>query len=721
MNRFLLRFAAVLLLLAISTRPTLGESVLPPDTSQTDPVQVVMPVLNYRLSMPLISRPDLSGLIGPFGGSVVVILPDPTNPDVVYAGSWGAGVYKSTDRGVTWQPARSGLTNLYINSMAIDPQNTQVVYAGTYKSGVFKSVDGGANWAPVNNGIQAEAIVYCMAVDPEVPTRLYAGTRGVNTTGLPPWKGVLYKSEDGGASWKAVLQNIGGTDQQDWIYSLAVLPRDPNMILAASHEHGPYLSTDYGKTWAPANNGITDGSGRAVLFDPRYRNPSTAFFGVWHRTGLFKSTDDAATWKTITAGIADTKIYSMAIDPLDPNHLYATTFIASTGDVGGVLQSADSGQTWKPGGLAGYSIYTVAIDSANSSRLYAGVFNTGLYRSDDRGANWAPSENGLSNVPVSAVLVWPGAPDRVITAAATVLQTFDRGQNWAAPGGGLPAGQVNALAMSPANPNLIFALTQSSGLYRIDLSSGSGWSKLTAVPSVPTLQSDPRPAQPEQDELHMLMPDEPTAPAPSEPATLPSAAMLAMAFAPSNPAVAYLGTSGSGVYRSTDGGGTWNPAGLSGQVVTSLAVDSADPNTLYAATGAAGTVKVSLNGGQTWADTALPGVTPYALSTSPAEPGTVYAGTSSGVYKRVGSGAWTLSGLAGKPVTALAAHSTQAGLVFAGTNAGAFVSKDGGTSWSAGPAGLSAVGIKSIAIEPVNGINVYYATAQSGVYMQYWH
>nr|HMN59279.1 hypothetical protein [Anaerolinea sp.] len=310
----------------------------------------------------------------------------------------------------------------------------------------------------------------------------------------------------------------------------------------------------------------------------------------------------------------------------------------------------------------------------------------------------------------------------VITAASTVLQTFDRGQTWAALGGGLPAGQVNALAMSPANPNLIFALTQSSGLYRIDLSAGTGWSKLADVPTVPSLQSDPRPLLPAQDELHMLMPDEPAALAPSEPAALPSAAMLAMTFAPSNPAVAYLGTSGSGVYRSADGGGTWNPAGLSGQVVTSLAVDSANPDTLFAATGASGTVKMSLNGGQTWADTTLPqGVTPYALSSTAAAPGTVYAGTSSGVYQRVGSGAWTLSGLAGKPVTALAAHPTQAGLVFAGTTSGAYVSRDGGTTWSAGPAGLDAVSVKAIVVEPVNGLNVYYASAQSGGYMQYFH
>ncbi len=530
MNKFLLRILVPLLLLVGLASPTYGQSGGPQASGDPPEPQVVMPVLNYHLSMPVVSSPDPSGLIGPFGGSVVVIVPDPSDAAVIYAGSWGAGVYKSTDGGFNWQPARKGLTNLLINSMAVDPQNSQVVYAGTYKDGVFKSLDGGQSWTQSSNGLQKAAVVYSMAIDPENSNRLYAGTRGENTTGQPPWRGILYKSEDGGASWKPILENIGGSGAQDWIYSLAVLPRDPNMILAASHEHGPYLTLDYGKTWAPSSSGITDGSGRAVLFDPRYRNPATSYFGVWHRSGIFKSTDNAVSWTAKTSGIGNTKIYSMAIDNLDPSQLYATTFIASSGDTGGVLRSSDSGNSWKQAGLSGYSIYTVAVNIANSDTLYAGVFNTGLFRSDNRGGSWGPSENGMSNVGVSSVLVRPNSPNNIFTATSTVLQTTNRGENWSAVAGGLPSGTVNGMAMNPTNPDILFALTQSSGLYRIDLSSGSGWSKQTALSSSPTLQSDPRPLQP-LDELHMLMPDEPFE---AQPQAVPNAPLLAMVFAPSN-------------------------------------------------------------------------------------------------------------------------------------------------------------------------------------------
>jgi photosystem II stability/assembly factor-like uncharacterized protein len=214
------------------------------------------------------------------------------------------------------------------------------------------------------------------------------------------------------------------------------------------------------------------------------------------------------------------------------------------------------------------------------------------------------------------------------------------------------------------------------------------------------------------------MPDEPVE---ARPAAVPNAPLLAMSFAPSNAAIAYLGSSGSGVYRSGDGGSTWNPAGLQGQVVTSLAVDSANPDVVYAATGASGTVKWSTNGGQTWNDTPLPaGTIPYALSTSSADPDTVYAGTSSGLYKRVSNGAWTLNGLAGQAIAAVTAHPSQVGVLFAGSTAGAFFSRDNGLSWSPGPEELSVIGIKSIVVEPLSGKYVYYATNSSGVYMQYF-
>ena len=597
--------------------------------------------------------------------------------------------------------------------MTINPIDPSTLYAGTYSSGVYKSTDGGETWAQAGSGMQAGAIVYSLAIDPEAPTRLYAGTRAADTGGTPPpWSGIVYKSDDGGASWRPVLQNIGGSGQQDWVYAMAVLPLDPNLILAASHEHGIFRSWDNGDTWAPASQGIVNGSGRGVVFDPQKRSPSTAYYGEWHRDGAYKTTNDGSSWTPLANGIQNTKIYSMAIDSSDPRYVYAATMIASAGDPGGVMRSSDAGQSWSQAGLQGLSVYNVAPNRGNGNQLYAGVIGSaGIYRSENRGASWSASSQGMSNLAATSILTAAGAPSTLYTSNTAVLRSTDRGASWANLGSGLPGSTVNALVMHPADPNLLFALTN-SGLYRVNLSASTTWSKVAGLPGS-AVQFAPHPLD-RVDELSELMPDEPLAP---QPAAVPNAALQSLVFAPSNADIAYLGSSGAGVYRSGDGGATWGAAGLSGQTIWNLAVDPTNPNLVYAATNTAGTVKVSLNGGANWTDTALPaGTIPYALVIDPAEPNKVYAGTSSGIYTRAGSGAWALSGLNGRVVTALTHHASQPGILFAGTTAGVFISADNGQNWFNGPSALETLGIEAITIDPNDGFTVYYATSSSGVY-----
>ncbi|GAP05247.1 MAG TPA: hypothetical protein DEQ80_11075 [Anaerolinea thermolimosa] len=697
MLRFRFSTGFLLLLLLLSA---------PPTSTQADPPP-------FQAYLPVIMRSEPPLWMGPFGGSVVVITPDPTNGSVIYAGTWGAGVYKSTDAGVSWSPARSGLWNLYINSMAVDPRNGLNVYAGTYGDGIFKSTDGGASWVQASNGLQGGAIVYAIAIDPENPNRLYAATRAMSR-GNPPWSGIVYKSENGGASWRAVLQNIGGANQQDWVYSLAVLPRDPNFILAAAHEYGVYRSLNYGDSWSAANNGITDFSGRAVVFDPRYRNPSTAFYGVWHRSGLFKTTTDANLWRLITDGIIDSKIYSMglAIDPNNPNRLFAATFS------GGVLRSTNSGESWSSVGFGNQWVYSVAVNPANSNLIYAGLVSNGLYRSTDGGNSWAASYQGLSQIGVSSLVGFPGDPASLIIGAQGVLRTTNLGASWAPVGSSLPADTVNLLLQHPQNPRLLFALTQASGLYRINLNTETTWSKLQEVPPTPAGEIAAHPLSPRNEIQELLPPDETDLLL--QPQAVPGGALLSMAFAPSSSNIAYLGSGGNGVYRSTDGGSTWSAAGLGGQTVWGLAVDPANPSRVFAATSVSGTVKLSENAGASWVDTSLPGAIPYTLAFSPDDPGTLFAATSKGVFSKTGNGEWSLRGLSGVVVTAITPHPSRPGWIFAGSNSGAYFSTDGGNTWNPGPAGLEWLGIKAIVVDPNNPHYVYYCTASSGVFRAFF-
>jgi hypothetical protein len=103
---------------------------------------------------------------------------DPQNPSTVYAANFdsGAGVFKSTDGGASWNAANSGLPAFQYSpvALAIDPQNPSTLYAGTL-SGIFRSADGGANWSAVNSGLPALGIT-TLAIDPRDPDTIYAGT-----------------------------------------------------------------------------------------------------------------------------------------------------------------------------------------------------------------------------------------------------------------------------------------------------------------------------------------------------------------------------------------------------------------------------------------------------------------------------------------------------------------------------------------------------------------
>ncbi|HYV42887.1 MAG TPA: hypothetical protein VEO02_13940, partial [Thermoanaerobaculia bacterium] len=110
---------------------------------------------------------------GPEGGIVNALAMDPVTPATMYAGTAGAGVFKTLNAGGSWTAVTSGLTNLNVYALAIDPVTLATVYAGTYGGGVFKSVNGGGSWAAVTSGL-TNLNVNALAIDPDTPATLYA-------------------------------------------------------------------------------------------------------------------------------------------------------------------------------------------------------------------------------------------------------------------------------------------------------------------------------------------------------------------------------------------------------------------------------------------------------------------------------------------------------------------------------------------------------------------
>jgi len=168
---------------------------------------------------------------GPDGGVIRALVLDPTDPDVVYAGTASGGVFKSTDAGATWGAHRTGLTNRSITALAVDPTTPSTVYAGTDGGGVFKSTDAGSTWSAANTGLRV-SFVTALVHDPVTAGTVYAGTQ----VGL-------FKSTDGGGRWRA-------TALDTWARALAIDPASPSTVYAGMDGGGVFKSTDGGRSYA---------------------------------------------------------------------------------------------------------------------------------------------------------------------------------------------------------------------------------------------------------------------------------------------------------------------------------------------------------------------------------------------------------------------------------------------------------------------------------------
>ncbi len=172
--------------------------------------------------------------LGPPGATVTALARSETVPGRVYAGIVDGGVFRSDDGGVSWVPARGGLTAVTVHALAVDPSSASTVYAGV-ESGLYKSEDGGVSWTfhdqglPVLAGTGEAAAVLALAIDPSSPETLYAAT-GVGVS----------KSTDGGLTW--ALLGTGLTSPS--VRRLAQVSQGPDLLYAATDGGGWVLGLD---------------------------------------------------------------------------------------------------------------------------------------------------------------------------------------------------------------------------------------------------------------------------------------------------------------------------------------------------------------------------------------------------------------------------------------------------------------------------------------------
>ncbi|NER13525.1 glycosyl hydrolase [Leptobacterium flavescens] len=344
--------------------------------------------------------------IGPAftSGRIADIAIHPDNENIWYIAVGSGGVWKTTNSGTTWKPIFDNQKSYSIGAIAIDPNNTHTIWVGTgenvggrhvaFGDGIYVSHDDGASWK--NMGLKNSEHLSKIIVHPEDSNTIWAVSQG------PLWssggeRGV-YKSTDGGKSWKRTLGDsewVGATD-------LVIDPRDPDVLYAA--------------TWQ------------------RHRTVA-AYVGGGPGSGLHKSTDGGETWTKLTKGIPGSNLgkIGLAISPFNPDVIYAA--IELDRKKGGVFMSSNRGESWTKqsdavsGGTGPHYYQELYASPHHEGKLF--LMNNRVLISDDHGKTFYTMNERNKHVDSHAMAFKASDPNYVLFGTdGGLYESFDLTKSW---------------------------------------------------------------------------------------------------------------------------------------------------------------------------------------------------------------------------------------------------------------------------------------------------
>ncbi|MCU1232392.1 MAG: hypothetical protein JWP63_359 [Candidatus Solibacter sp.] len=401
--------------------------------------------------------------VGPTrGGRCYGVAGHADQPDTYYFGSVGGGVWKTVNAGRTWFPiSDQGIPIGSIGAIDVAPSNANIIYVGTgepdirsqhsYGTGMYKSIDAGKTWTHI--GLDATRQIGRVVVDPTNANRVFVAALG-HVYAPSPDRGV-YRTTDGGATWKKVLfktdnpENVGAID-------LAINPKNPREIYATlwATRRPPW------SVYAPAN---LPGS------------------------GLYKSIDGGDTWKQLTSGLPTDPYVGkigIAVSPSDPKRVWAVVddtgaAIApsatggggraggATNTGGGVYLSDDSGATWRlvnsENRLWGRGWYfeSVTVDPINPDRAY--VINTTTYMTTDAGKTFVPVKGGPGGDDYHQLWINPRDHNRmVLSSDQGTAVSVDGSTTWSS-WYNQPTAQIYHVSADNRFPYWLYGAQQDSG------------------------------------------------------------------------------------------------------------------------------------------------------------------------------------------------------------------------------------------------------------------
>jgi photosystem II stability/assembly factor-like uncharacterized protein len=356
--------------------------------------------------------------IGPAatGGRIHDIQIDPSDPAVLYVAAATGGIWKSTNKGVTWKPIFEKQADNTFGALAIFEKNPKIIWAGSgennnrqsssWGGGVYRSTDAGETWTYL--GLHDTRSIGRVVLDPNDPNVAYIAAVG-NLWRDNPERGV-YKTTDAGKTWNKILFVDAYTGATD----LVMDPRDAKVLYAATYQRlrkaygfnggGPgsaiYKTTDAGANWKKLENGIPAGDkGRIGLALAKSR-PDVLIATIEHATagGTYRTEDAGATWKRMSATNPRPMYYSKpTIDPNNDKRVWLPgTYIVKSEDGGATFEQEPTSPTYDVGLKTDHHV--IRVDPANSAHIYV-VGDGGLHESFDMGKTFVR----VNNIPVAQI------------------------------------------------------------------------------------------------------------------------------------------------------------------------------------------------------------------------------------------------------------------------------------------------------------------------------
>ena len=311
-----------------------------------------------------------------------------------------------------WKTQGPANIGAYITSLAVHPQNENIIYLGYAQGGLFRTTDNCKTWTPIFDKEKILSIG-TICIDPNVNTTVYVGTGDPNVSGFPVVGNGVYKSTDGGNTWK----NLGLSETA--VVSKVLVSKSDSKVVFAATMGLPFMRSK--------------------------------------DRGLYKSIDGGATWKQKLFVSDSTGVCDMMLDPNNPNIVYAATwdrirnnkFSIVSGKTSKIMKSIDGGETWFDlmNGIPAdkYCRFGLAMSGINSNTIFTEVVGKDLtlnaiYKSTNGGSNWVeiPTNDAtglltpLSNFGwyFGQIRVNPKNDNDIYILGVNLWRTQDSGQNW---------------------------------------------------------------------------------------------------------------------------------------------------------------------------------------------------------------------------------------------------------------------------------------------------